>query len=49
MLKSNFQRGKIMKKRDTKIWKIMVAIYMAYSISADIALLLGIAWLILSG
>jgi len=38
-----------MKKRDTKLWKILVGIYMAYSVSADIALLLGIAWLILSG
>ena len=38
-----------MKKRDTKLWKILVAIYMACSVSADIALLLGIAWLILSG
>jgi len=37
------------KNKDGKIWKIMVAVYMAYSISADIALLLGIAWLILSG
>ena len=35
--------------RDTKFWKILVAVYMAYSISADIALLLGSAWLILSG
>ena len=38
-----------MKKRETKLWKILVSIYMAYSVSADIALLLGIAWLILSG
>ena len=35
--------------RDTKFLKILVAVYMAYSVSADIALLLGIAWLILSG
>ena len=35
--------------RDTKFWKILVAVYMAYSISDDIALLLVIAWLILSG
>ena len=38
-----------MKKRDTKLWKILVGIYMAYSVSAEIILLLGIAWLILSG
>ncbi len=38
-----------MKKRDTKLWKILVGIYMAYSVAADIILLLGIAWLILSG
>ena len=38
-----------MKKRDTKLWMILVGIYMAYSVSADIILLLGIAWLILSG
>ena len=38
-----------MKKRDTKLRKILVGIYMAYSVSADIILLLGIAWLILSG
>jgi len=36
-------------RKDTKIWKILVAVYMAYSITADIALLLGVAWLILSG
>ena len=35
--------------RDTKFWKILVAAYMVYSVSADIALLLGLAWLILSG
>ena len=35
--------------RDTKFWKILVAVYMAYSVSADIALMLGIAWLMLSG
>ena len=35
--------------RETKFWKILGAVYMAYSVSADIALLLGIAWLILSG
>jgi len=38
-----------MKKRDTKIWKILVGVYMAYSVSADIILVLGIAWLIISG
>ena len=38
-----------MKKRDTKLWKSLGGIYMAYSVSADIILLLGIAWLILSG
>lgn len=38
-----------MKNRDTKIWKILAGIYMVYSITADIALLLGVAWLILSG
>ena len=38
-----------MRKRDTKLWKILVAVYMAYSVSADIILLLGIAWLIASG
>ena len=35
--------------RNTKFWKILVAVYMAYSVSADIILLLGVAWLILSG
>mgnify|MGYP004135153589 CR=1 FL=1 len=35
--------------RDTKFWKILVAAYMVYSVSADIALLLGLGWLILSG
>jgi len=36
-------------KKNSRLWKILVAVYMAYSVSADIALLLGIAWLILSG
>lgn len=36
-------------KKNSRLWKIMIAVYMAYSISADIALLLGVAWLILSG
>lgn len=36
-------------KKDSRIWKILVAVYMAYSVTADIILLLGIAWLILSG
>jgi len=49
MLKSNFQRGKIMKKRDTKIWKILAGLYMVYSITADIILLCGLVWLIASG
>ena len=35
--------------RKTKIWKILVAAYMVYSVSADIILICGIAWLILSG
>jgi len=35
--------------KNSRLWKILVAVYMAYSVSADIALLLGIAWLILSG
>ena len=37
------------KKKNSRLWKILVAVYMAYSVSADIALLLGVAWLILSG
>ena len=36
-------------KKDSRVWKILVAVYMAYSVSADIILLLGVAWLILSG
>ena len=32
---------------DGKIWKILVAVYMAYSITAAIILLMGIVWLIL--
>ena len=36
-------------KKNSRLWKILVGVYMAYSVSADIALLLGIAWLILSG
>ena len=27
-------------RKDTKIWKILVAVYMAYSITADIILLM---------
>lgn len=38
-----------MKDRNPKLWKILVAVYMAYSVTADIILLLGIAWLIASG
>jgi len=38
-----------MKKRDTKIWKVLAACYMAYSITADIILLCGLVWLIASG
>ena len=36
-------------KKNSRIWKILVAVYMAYCVTADIILLLGIAWLILSG
>ena len=38
-----------MRKRDTKIWKILAACYMIYSITADIILLMGLVWLIASG
>jgi len=38
-----------MKDRNPKIWKILVGIYMVYSITADIILLLGLVWLIASG
>ena len=36
-------------RKDTKIWKILVAVYMAYSVTADIILLMGLVWLIASG
>jgi hypothetical protein len=35
-----------MGKRNTKIWKFAVALYMAYSVSADIILIGGIIYLI---
>ena len=35
--------------RDTKAWKILVGLYMIYSVTADLVLLAGIAWLVLSG
>ena len=38
-----------MRKRDTKIWKILAGAYMIYSITADIILLMGLVWLIASG
>ena len=36
-------------RKDTKIWKFLVGVYMAYSITADIILLMGLVWLIASG
>tara|TARA_R100000742_G_C4235586_1_gene56260 strand:+ start:523 stop:645 length:123 start_codon:yes stop_codon:yes gene_type:complete len=38
-----------MKNKNGKIWKILVMGYMAYSITADIVLLVGIVWLIATG
>jgi len=38
-----------MKNKDTKLWKVLAAVYMAYSITADIILLCGLVWLIASG
>tara|TARA_Y100001937_G_C7092898_1_gene318635 strand:+ start:1105 stop:1227 length:123 start_codon:yes stop_codon:yes gene_type:complete len=38
-----------MKDKNTKIWKILAACYMIYSITADIVLLMGLVWLIASG
>ena len=38
-----------MRKRDKKIWKILAGLYMVYSITADIILLMGLVWLIASG
>ena len=35
--------------RNSKFWKILVMVYMFYSVSADIILLMGIVWLIASG
>ena len=34
--------------RKTKLWKIVVALYMVYSVTADLILLAGIAWLVFS-
>ena len=34
--------------KDTKAWKILVALYMIYSVTADLILLGGIAYLIIS-
>ena len=34
--------------RDSKAWKILVALYMIYSVTADLILLAGIAYLIIS-
>ena len=36
-------------RKDTKLWKILVGGYMAYSVTADIILLMGLVWLIASG
>ena len=38
-----------MKERNAKLWKILAGIYMVYSITADIILLMGLVWLIASG
>tara|TARA_B100000963_G_C22542976_1_gene633077 strand:+ start:326 stop:448 length:123 start_codon:yes stop_codon:yes gene_type:complete len=38
-----------MKDKNTKIWKVLAACYMIYSITADIILLMGLVWLIASG
>ena len=35
--------------KNSKLWKILVMAYMAYSITADIILLMGLVWLIASG
>ena len=35
--------------RDSKAWKILVGLYMIYSVTADLILLAGIAWLVFSG
>ena len=50
MVKSTHNLGESsMKNKDTKLWKVLAAIYMAYSITADIILLCGLVWLIASG
>ena len=36
-------------RKDTKLWKILVGVYMAYSVTADTILLMGLVWLIASG
>ena len=38
-----------MRNKDAKIWKILAGIYMVYSITADIILLMGLVWLIALG
>ena len=42
-------RNQAMRNKDTKIWKILAGLYMVYSITADIILLMGLVWLIASG
>ncbi len=34
--------------RDSKAWKIIVGLYMIYSVTADLILLAGIAYLVIS-
>ena len=34
--------------RDSKAWKILVGLYMFYSVTADLILLAGIAYLVIS-
>ena len=34
--------------RDSKAWKILVGLYMIYSVTADLILLAGIAYLVIS-
>ena len=34
--------------RETKAWKILVGLYMIYSVTADLILLAGIAYLVIS-
>ena len=38
-----------MKERNAKLWKSLAGIYMVYSITADIILLMGLVWLIALG